>query len=259
MQFTKLTLISFFILLLIGSIFAQQEKPAPADKGYQLIKTYCYVCHNPNVTRHDQMIAPPMMMVKRHYQPNFTNKEDFINAIVNWVHHPSAEKALMPGAVRKFKIMPPLAYPKEDLEAIAAYMFDHELDKPMMMGQMRGNKNKEEIMAEKSALTLNDGKKWKIDHSTMETMKSVNTLISNFTGKEITDYHKLGKAVFAKAKKVIMDENNRGEAFEQLHTFFHGLENNMHQLMEVNSIEEGEKYKGLLEVHARSFESYFEE
>jgi len=118
MQFTKLTLISFFILLLIGSIFAQQEKPAPADKGYQLIKTYCYVCHNPNVTRHDQMIAPPMMMVKRHYQPNFTNKEDFINAIVNWVHHPSAEKALMPGAVRKFKIMPPLAYPKEDLEAM---------------------------------------------------------------------------------------------------------------------------------------------
>ncbi len=257
---SRLLLSTGILLFLTQSIIAQQDKSATVERGYQLMTTYCYACHNPNVTSHDQMLAPPMIMVKRHYQPNFPQRDDFINAIVSWVHHPSMEKVLMPGAVRKFKIMPPLAYPEDDLVAIAGYMFDNELDKPVMMTEMHnGADNRNQRMAEMSSLTLNDGKKWKVDHLTIETMKSVNTMVSDFSGKEVGDYRQLGKDLFAEAKKVLLDENNQGEAFEQLHAFFHGLENNMHQLMEVKTVEEGEKYKGLLEVHARLFDNYFEE
>ncbi len=258
-QSLKFYLPVIFFLLFTTVLTAQQDEITSQEKGYRLMKTFCYVCHNPNVTSHDKMLAPPMMMVKRHYKPNYPVKQDFINAIVNWVHHPSPEKVLMPGAVRKFKIMPPLAYPKEDLEAIASYIFDHEMDKPAMMKKMQAENGNNKMMNEKSVLSLNDGKKWKVDTETIHTMDEVNQLLNNFKGKELSDYHTLGKEVFAKAKKVILDENNKGEAFEQLHNFFHGLENNMHQLMEAKSMEEGEKYKGLLEVHASRFADYFEE
>jgi len=250
---------AIIFFLVVATVSAQQKQTTPSEKGYQLMKTYCYVCHNPNVVSHDQMLAPPMMMVKHHYKPNFPNKEDFINAIVSWVHHPASEKVLMPGAVRKFKLMPPLAYPEEDLKTIAAYMFDHQMDKPAMMNQMKNDKMMEGMRAEKSSVALNDGKKWKVDAATLKTISEVNNTLANFEGKEVADYHRLGKTIFTKAKQIILDENNKGEAFEQLHNFFHGLENNMHQLMEVKNVEEGEKYKGLLEVHARSFNTYFEE
>jgi len=231
--------------------------PQDNSKGYQLLKTYCYVCHNPYVESKDKMLAPPMMMVKNHYKPNYPVKADFINAIVKWVHHPSEEDVLMPGAVRKFKIMPPLAYPENDLRAIAEYIFDNELEKPMMMQQMHGNKSNQEIQMEKSTVELNNGEKWKVDPEIMKTMEKVNQMLINFNGKKVSEYQQLGKDIFKKAKIVIMDENHKGEVFDQLHNFFHGLENNMHQLMKVENIKDGEKYRALLEVHAKSFTEYF--
>ncbi len=250
-----------FITTLLSFQFTNgygQSSTENIPEGYRLMKVYCYVCHNPEVKSHDQMLAPPMMMVKKHYKPTYPDKKDFVEAIVSWVHHPSTEKVLMPGAVRKFKIMPPLAYPEKDLIAIAEYMFDHEMDKPAMMQQMQGNKSRQEMQMEKSQVVLNDGKKWKVDASTITTMKEVNGMLTAFKGQEVSDYHQLGKDIFAKAKVMIMDENNKGEAYEQLHNFFHGMEGNMHKLMEVTTTEDGEKYRALLKVHARTFGDYFE-
>ncbi len=247
-----------FVTALILFLFALTANGQTEPKGYQLLKTYCYVCHNPNATSHDQMLAPPMMMVKKHYKPAYPDKQDFINAIISWVHHPTEEKALMPGAVRKFKIMPPLAYPEDDLKLIAAYIFDNEMDKPAMMRQMHGNNNQGRKM-ERAVVELNDGKKWKVDAATLKSMETVNQMLERFSADKVSDYHELGKEIFSKSKSVIMNENNRGAVFEQLQNFFHGMEENMHNLMEVTNMEEGEKYKALLEVKARTFNDFFEE
>lgn len=250
------------LLFLFAPVLVNSQNNSKAtltdSEGYRLLKTYCYVCHNPNVTSHDQMLAPPIMMVKKHYKPAYPNKQDFIDAIVSWVHHPSKEKALMPGAVRKFKIMPPLAYPENDLKIIAEYIFDNEQEKPAMMQQMQGNKGNKK-MTERSVVALNDGKKWKVDETTIKTMNVVNQMLERFSANKVSDYHELGKLIFEKSKTVIMDNKNEGAAFEQLHNFFHGLEKNMHKLMEVTSMKEGEKYKALLELHARKFNDYFED
>ena len=252
------SIVAILTFLFFHPVSAQNDSSKPEPKGYQLLKTYCYVCHNPNATSHDQMLAPPMMMVKKHYKPAFPDKQEFINAIVDWVHHPSEEKVLMPGAVRKFKIMPPLAYPEEDLRLIAEYIFDNEMDKPVMMQQMHGNKNSNQQMMQKSVVELNDGKKWKIDAASMQTMKVVNDMLERFSANDVSDYHELGKEIFKKSKVVIMDENNQGPAFDQLHNFFHGIEGYMHKLMEVSTMKEGEKYKALLEIKARQFTDFFE-
>ncbi|PHR72893.1 MAG: hypothetical protein COA67_04105 [Lutibacter sp.] len=103
------------------------------NDGYTIMKNNCYVCHNPNTTSHDDIIAPPFKAVKMHYTRAYDNKEDFVDAIVNWVQNPDEEKALMHGAVRRFKVMPQLPLPKKDLEKIATYIYENDVDEPEWM------------------------------------------------------------------------------------------------------------------------------
>ena len=116
------------------------------NKGYTLMKTYCYACHNPNTVSHDSILAPPFRAVKMRYSRAHNNKKDFVNAIVNWVQNPDENKALMLNAVKRFKIMPKFPLETQDLEAIASYIYENKAEQPEwmeahmkeMQGQGRG-------------------------------------------------------------------------------------------------------------------------
>lgn len=101
-----------------------QEHP-----GKKLMENNCYVCHNPK-TAEESMIAPPLIAVKMHYISEDTSKEDFINAMVEWSKKPSEVTSKMPGAVKKFGLMPYQFYPEETIVQIADYMFDNEIQEP---------------------------------------------------------------------------------------------------------------------------------
>ena len=101
-----------------------------SDVGYDLLKDNCYVCHNPAAKSHDDLLAPPLMAVKMRYSKQYTSKEEFITAIVNWVQNPTEEKALMKGAVNNFKVMPPLPIEVEKIKKIATYIYENDLEKP---------------------------------------------------------------------------------------------------------------------------------
>ena len=101
-----------------------QEHP-----GKKLMENNCYVCHNPK-TSEEAMIAPPMVAVKMHYISEETSKEEFIEAMVAWAKNPSEEKSKMPGAVKKFGLMPYQFYPEETIKQIADYMFDNDIEEP---------------------------------------------------------------------------------------------------------------------------------
>jgi mono/diheme cytochrome c family protein len=103
------------------------------DNGYTLMKNNCYACHNPKATSHDEILAPPFKAVKMHYTRAYDSKEEFVNAMVSWVQNPDEDKALMFGAVKRFKVMPKLALPTEDLEKIAAYIYDNDVEQPEWM------------------------------------------------------------------------------------------------------------------------------
>jgi len=105
------------------------------NEGYTLMKNNCYACHNPNTESHDAIIAPPFKAVKMQYSRKYNTKEEFVDAVVNWVQNPTEDKAIMKGAVNRFKVMPKLPLPTEDLEKIASYMYDNEVDQPKWMGQ----------------------------------------------------------------------------------------------------------------------------
>lgn len=100
------------------------------NNGYTLMKNNCYVCHSPNATSHDSIIAPLFAAVKRRYSMQYGNKEDFVNAVVDWAASPHKEKALMYGAITKFKIMPKLFLEKSELEKIAIYIYENDVEQP---------------------------------------------------------------------------------------------------------------------------------
>lgn len=114
------------------------------DDGYTLMKANCYICHNPNSASHDEIIAPPFKAVKMRYTKQYNKKEEFIDAVTSWVLEPSEGKALMQGAVEQFKVMPKMTLDKNDLEKIASYLYDNDVDEPEWMeehmSEMKGNK-----------------------------------------------------------------------------------------------------------------------
>ena len=108
----------------------QKEILTDTLNGYTLMKNNCYVCHNPNATSHDSIIAPPFAAVKRRYSMQYDNKEEFVNAVIDWAYNASEEKALMRGAVMEFKVMPKLPLDKKVLEKIATYLYENEVEQP---------------------------------------------------------------------------------------------------------------------------------
>ena len=97
--------------------------------GKQLMENNCYACHNPK-TSEDRMIAPPMVAVKMHYLSDDISKEDFIDELVAFLENPSEEKSKMPGAIKKFGLMPYQFYPENTIRQIADYLFEHEIEEP---------------------------------------------------------------------------------------------------------------------------------
>lgn len=95
-----------------------------------LLKNNCLSCHSTNAQSHDDLIAPPMIAVKRRYSTVYSEREDFIRHIVSWAKKPKAENAIMYGAVNRFKVMPYAPYKEKDLQRIAAYLYDNEIEKP---------------------------------------------------------------------------------------------------------------------------------
>lgn len=99
-------------------------------EGLKLFQQNCYACHSVTTKSHDEIIAPPMVSVKRRYLKAYDSKDDFVKAVVAYASDPKAENALMIGAVNQFKAMPKQAFKEEDLRKIATYIYNNEIETP---------------------------------------------------------------------------------------------------------------------------------
>lgn len=137
-----MNIILSIILLLVQLMFA---KPLPSHEspsaiipiqtdlmvdGLTLLKKHCYACHNPNTNSHDDIIAPPLAGIKKHYFDAYPEKEDFSKAMIEFVKNPSSEKSLMKGPVKRFGLMPKPAVTDQEIQQIVTYIRDSELEKP---------------------------------------------------------------------------------------------------------------------------------
>jgi mono/diheme cytochrome c family protein len=112
------------ILVLCTNVHASD-----VPNGASLYSQNCLSCHGGGKAMGER-IAPPIVAVKNHYIKEHPEKDAFVNAIVQWVQNPSKDHTLMPGAVRKFNLMPALPFSNADLAAIAAFIFEESMEKP---------------------------------------------------------------------------------------------------------------------------------
>ncbi len=110
-----------------NSTVAQNE----VHEGKKLMETHCYLCHSPNAAENEGRIAPPMVAIKARYiDKEGYNKEEFVKHVTVFVTHPTEEKALMYGAVKKHGLMPKQTFPKGSIEKIANFMYDYQIEEP---------------------------------------------------------------------------------------------------------------------------------
>ena len=98
-------------------------------EGFELMKNNCYACHSPNATMENR-IAPPMFAVKSHYIDSTTTLEQFTKEVATFIKNPSEDISKMPGAIRKFNLMPKYDISDEDIAKITSYIFYSEIEKP---------------------------------------------------------------------------------------------------------------------------------
>ncbi|NNJ54866.1 MAG: DUF3365 domain-containing protein [Bacteroidia bacterium] len=126
----------FALATLLVGIFSCNQKtesskstPEELAAGFQLLEANCFTCHSPRGSI-ESRIAPPMIAIKKHYIDENTTKEEFTKDLVAFVSHPSEDISKMPGARRKFGLMPQMNFSEEQLTQIAAYLFETEIEAP---------------------------------------------------------------------------------------------------------------------------------
>ena len=118
-----------YILIFAIIISTFLNLPLFAEDGPQLFKDYCESCHG-NKARGPDRVAPPIVAVKSHYLNEHQNEEKFVSAIVGWLEKPEHNKTLMPGAIRRFGVMPPLELEPNERQVLAKYIFETEFKMP---------------------------------------------------------------------------------------------------------------------------------
>ena len=247
-------IIAIMILSSCGN--GQKKINTKEDTGYILMKQNCYICHMP--VSKDNMIAPPLFRVKEHYLPVYKTEKEFVDAIVRWSKNPSEDIALMPGALRKFNAMPAQYHIADDtIRIIAKYIFENEIEKPVWFDSLHTGMRFKNRM-EGGKIELKDGKKIDVSDDVMDTMNEVRDIVNNFDGKSIDAYNKLGKDVFNKAKKILLDKNNKGEIWDNLHKYFNSMEATLHNLISAKTAVEAKALKNKLTIQIDKFYNYFD-
>ena len=99
------------------------------SEGFQLVESNCFSCHSPNASIENR-IAPPMEAIKKHYITEDVSQEQFVNDLLSFLHDPTIEKSKMPNAVKRFNLMPKMDFSDTQIQNIAAYIYQTELEKP---------------------------------------------------------------------------------------------------------------------------------
>ena len=80
----------------------------------------CVTCHHETKA----ISAPSVQKFKEHYLRAFPLKKDFVNYMSTWLLHPKEETSIMKASIKKYELMPELAFELSTLEEIAAYIYD---------------------------------------------------------------------------------------------------------------------------------------
>lgn len=251
------------------------------NEGLTLVKNNCYVCHNPNTKSHDDIIAPPLIAVKKRYLMAYPSQDEFVREMTHWITEPKEDLALMRGAVERFKVMPKLAISKEDAQKIAQYIFENEVEAPAWFaehekqqhggdaGQGRGKgmgnghghagQGGGRSNAWMSDIALVDGKKWESDDITMEHIENLKQIIAdNKVRDDEAAFKGLAKKMTKELDLLFSDCTMEGPDHDALHKYLVSLINKKDMLTEVDNQERGQKIVARIQEQLNDYERFFQ-
>ena len=134
------------------------EQPSTEElaEGLQLLEANCYACHSPNASMENRL-APPMIAIKKHYLTEGVSLEQFTEDLASFLNDPSEEKSKMPGALRRFNLMPKMSFSDDHISKIATYMYYTDIEQPDWFEEhykQEKGKQKESMEEELSPLAL---------------------------------------------------------------------------------------------------------
>ena len=214
--------------------------------GFNLMEQNCYTCHfeKPDPSKIDKMLAPTMSKVQQHYLTVYPLKEEFVAAVISYINNPSKENTLMPVSVRKFNLRPKEVYNEIELKKIVEALYDKDF----------GTSPKTNMNA---SLQLNDGKKWKLQAKSIQQIRSIQYKLSSFKSDDLAAYNQLGKDIFNEVKVIVLDDSYSGDIWDEIHTFFNGIEENMYTLISTNSLGEAKNQMMVLKFKFLEFRKFF--
>ncbi len=112
-------ILSLFIAITLNAtiVLAEESKAA----GNLLWDQRCGACHSLNPP---PKIGPPARGIVMNYASQYSTREDFAKAVSKWTLHPQKENSLMPHAIERFGMMPPLVFEEKELQEIGRWMWD---------------------------------------------------------------------------------------------------------------------------------------
>jgi len=131
---------------------------------------------------------------------------------------------------------------------IAEYLYESDFDFKGR-GRRRGQRHK---------TMTNDIKKIKLEQTDLKKIQNAIRVLNKSNFNNVEDYKKSGKTIFNSIKLILMSDKYQNKKSEQIHAFFHNLEADVHQLMSVKNIEEGENYRKRLLKKLEQYKNYFE-
>ncbi|MFC3878865.1 c-type cytochrome [Algoriphagus namhaensis] len=110
------------------------------EEGLLLLQKHCYTCHNPKSKSHDEIPAPPLWGMKKHYLEAYPEQTEFEKAMMTFILNPNEEKALMKGPIKRFGLMPKPQITEEEAKKIVRYIYEQELENPLWHQKKEGGK-----------------------------------------------------------------------------------------------------------------------
>ena len=120
-----LPLIIFLLLINLNQlVLAAERDQALFNQGKTVYEKVCITCHNYLPPPKN---APPMIGVSGHYHQTFTDRDQAVSHIANFIQQPTKEKSkLPPMAINTWGLMPPLALPlaSEEVQAVSYWVWE---------------------------------------------------------------------------------------------------------------------------------------
>lgn len=222
--------------------------------GKTLMENNCLICHG-NGSSHDDIIAPPMMGVKNHYYEEGMSEDVFVKSIVDWTLNPTESNSKMPGAIKRFNVMPKQDFNTDEVTAIAKYMFNNEMEKPQWFDQHMKEKHSDYII---DGLELNDGEKWKANAETTSGINQMIEVCKEFTeNPTIEDYQDLSQNLGEIKSEILNQCTMKGPAHDNLHSFLMPLIGQIKSLKSESDLTNANEIFETIQLHLAQYDIYF--